>query len=110
MKLPNADKAIVPQAKITKYLLSLSHSEGWSKAKFFSRFGFSADAWEELAGALLRHAADHEITKTEGSPYGTRHIIQGVLYAPDGRTPDVRSVWFIDTGEQIPRFVTAYPL
>jgi hypothetical protein len=29
---------------------------------------------------------------------------------PDGRTPTIRSVWFIETGEEVPRFVTAYPL
>ncbi|MEW6299747.1 MAG: DUF6883 domain-containing protein [Thermodesulfobacteriota bacterium] len=32
-----------------------------------------------------------------------------MLY-PSGRAPHVRVVWFIDAGEAIPRFVTAYPL
>jgi hypothetical protein len=32
------------------------------------------------------------------------------MATPDGRTPLVRSVWFIDTGTEIPRFATAYPL
>jgi hypothetical protein len=36
--------------------------------------------------------------------------LSGVLLAPDRRGIVVRSVWFIETGEQIPRFVTAYPL
>ncbi|WP_375338992.1 DUF6883 domain-containing protein [Ancylothrix sp. D3o] len=33
-----------------------------------------------------------------------------MLPAPDGRSPPVRSVWFIDTGAENPRLVTAYPL
>lgn len=110
MKLPNYEKAIVPQAKITDYLLSLSHQDGRSKAKFFLSFDFSIEFWEILAEALLRHAADHEVAKIEISPFGTRYVIEGIISAPDGRTPLIRSVWFIETTEDTPWFVTAYPL
>jgi len=110
MKLPHHEDAVVPQAKITGYLLSPTHRDGRSKADFFTRFGFSADSWEELATALLRHAAEHEVTRIEDSPFGTRYVVEGALPAPDGRAPLLCSVWFIETGEQIPRFVTAYPL
>ena len=110
MKLPNADQAVVPLAKIVRYLLSFEHRDGHAKAAFFTRFGFTADSWKVLAEALLSHARDHDLTKTEDSPYGTRYVIEGFLKTPDGREPDVRSVWFIDSNEQIPRFVTAYPL
>jgi hypothetical protein len=79
-------------------------------AEFFKRFGFSAASWEELATSLRRHADDHEVAKIEDSPFGTRYVVEGILYTPDGRTPNVRSVWFIETGENVPRFVTAYPL
>ncbi|MGH3976576.1 MAG: DUF6883 domain-containing protein [Pseudonocardiaceae bacterium] len=27
-----------------------------------------------------------------------------------GRTPSIRSVWFLESGQDVPRFVTAYPL
>lgn len=74
------------------------------------RFGFSATAWRILADALLRHAAENEVAKTEESPFGTRYIIQGIIHAPDGRTPEIRSVWFIETSEDFARFVTAYPM
>jgi len=36
--------------------------------------------------------------------------ILGTLAAPNGRKPLVRAVWFIETGENKPKFVTAYPL
>jgi hypothetical protein len=110
MTLPNHDKAVVPQRKVAGYLLSHSHRDGRSKAKFFEQFGFSAEAWEELAQALRQHAADHEIAKAEQSPFGTRYGIEGQITTPDGRTPLIRSVWFIATGETIPQFATAYPL
>jgi len=30
--------------------------------------------------------------------------------APDGRSPLVRAVWLVESGEDVPRLVTAYPL
>ena len=110
MKIPNLDNAQIPEAKVSDYLLSLTHPDGGGKARFFTQFGFSPAAWEVLAQALLRHATDHEIAKTEDSPYGLRYVVEGVLHTPDGRTPGVRSVWFVESGEDVPRFVTAYPL
>lgn len=38
--LPNLDRAIVPERKVTAYLLSETHPEGHSKARFCSRHGF----------------------------------------------------------------------
>ena len=35
MKLPNREEAIVPEAKITLYLLNTQHPKGRGKAKFF---------------------------------------------------------------------------
>jgi len=110
MKLPYLSQAIVPQEKITGYLLSLTHSDGKSKAKFFLAFGFSADNWIIMAKALVTHATEHEVTKIETSPFGKRYVIEGNMLTPDGRQPHVRTVWFIETGELQPRFVTAYPL
>jgi hypothetical protein len=110
VRLPNYDGAIVSQTKITGYLLSSAHHHGRGKAAFFTRYGFSLQHWEELASALLHHAADHDVVRLEDSPFGTRYIVEGALAAPDGRAPIVRSVWFIETGEHTPRFVSAYPL
>jgi hypothetical protein len=110
MKLPNQAQASVPEEKITAYLLSFIHRDGRHKAAFFTRFGFALDAWETLAMALRQHAADHEVAKVEDSPFGTRYVVEGTITAPDGRTPVIRSVWFINTGQDTPRFVTAYPL
>ncbi len=110
MKLPNYQMAAVPQEKITGYLLSVTHRDGRHKAAFFSSFGFTAGNWQEMAAAMLEHAANHEVTKEEDSPFGKRYVIEGIIKCPDGRTPMVRTVWFIDTAADTPRFVTAYTL
>jgi hypothetical protein len=110
MKLPNHESATVPRDKITGYLLSATHRDGRHKAAFFASFGFTAENWQELATALLRHAGDHEVAREEDSPFGKRYVIEGIMIAADGRTPRLRSVWFIESGADTPRFVTAYPL
>lgn len=76
----------------------------------FTALGFTLSEWRELAAALQRHIEEHEVTKVEDSPFGTRYTVEGAMSAPDGRTPSIRSVWFIERGETTPRFVTAYPL
>jgi hypothetical protein len=108
--LPRAEDAVVEESKVRGYLLNFDHDDGKHKAEFFSRFGFSSDRWEELAEALRSHAIRNDVTKAVGSPYGVRYVVEGPMKAPDGREPDVRTVWIIDEGEELPRVVTAYPL
>lgn len=110
MQLPNSEQAVVPERKIRQYLLSLTHRDGHSKAVFFMQFGFIADSWEILADALRHHANEHAVVEIEDTPFGTSYAIEGQLTTPDGRLPRIRTIWFIETGETIPRFVTAFPL
>ena len=69
MKLPNGAQAVVPERKITDYLLSMTHRDGRSKAAFFLRFGFTPDRWEALADTLRRHAVDNDMPSVK-----TRHL------------------------------------
>lgn len=110
MKLPNAEQAVVPERKVTHYLLNPAHPAGGSKAAFFLSFGFTAAEWPVLAATLLRHARENEVTETENTPHGTRYVVEGTMRAPDGTTLNVRSAWYIDPGSDAPRFVTAHPL
>ena len=110
MKLPNADRAIVPGRKITRYLLSTAHRDGQHKAGFFRSFGFRLEAWEELASALLDHARKYEVVETVPTPFGRNFVVQGALNAPDGRSPEVRVVWFIAKNAETATLATAYPL
>ena len=109
MRLPAADRVVVPREKITDYLLARDHPDGHSKAAFFSRFGFSAPAWERLAEALEQHAARHDVATMSESPFGVRYTVEGELECPDGRAAWLRTVWILEHGDQAPRLVTAYP-
>jgi len=39
-----------------------------------------------------------------------KYIIEGPLRCPDGRSPLVRTVWFAEQDDEIPRLVTAIPV
>ncbi|MBI4528065.1 MAG: hypothetical protein HY695_30085 [Deltaproteobacteria bacterium] len=110
MKLPYVAKAEVSKAKIVRYLLSTTHRAGKSKASFFMEFGFESDRWEELATALKEHAVENDISLEEKTSFGVRYVIDGLLKAPDGTWLNIRSAWFIDDGDDSPRFITAHPL
>lgn len=110
MRLPNQQKAIIPEAKIRGYLLSTSHPYGPYKAAFFKCFGFSTEYWELMDSALRAHAEQYDVVQVEDTEFGSRYVVEGPLGAPDGRAPTVRVVWFIEKGDDRPRLVTVYPL
>jgi hypothetical protein len=109
MKLPNLEAAVVSEEKIKGYLLSATHRDGRHKAAFFVGYSYSVDDWQKLALALRRHAEENEVAKVEDSPFGKRYVIEGTIHAPDGRSSMIRAVWFVESGEDLPRLISAYP-
>jgi len=110
MHLPHADRLDVPKAKVVDYLLSPTHPQGRHKAAFFRAFGFSPAHWERLAEALRRHGVENEVAAAEDTPFGRRYSVDGELAAADGRRPWLRTVWFVEREQEIPRLVTAHPI
>ena len=110
MKLPNASALIVERNKILQYLLNPLHRYGAVKERFFTAFGFRADAWQILAEALRTHGRTHEIVRAHETGFGPRYVVEGELNTPVGRRPRVRSVWQFDKGTIAPRLITAYPM
>ena len=110
MKLPEVNKAEVPKVKIVLYLLNPEHRSGKGKARFFSSHGFTTGQWQGLAEARRQHARENEVAKEEATPLGVRFVVEGPMLLANGAVAGIRSVWFIESGERTPRFVTAYPL
>lgn len=44
-------------------------------------------AWQDLADALRDHAARHDGTLAEQTPFGMRYAVEGWMQTPDGRKP-----------------------
>lgn len=99
----------VNPAKLVDYLLSRSHPLGQRKARFFRGLGFRAEAPLELEAALVHHAREGAVASREATRFGAKYVVDGPFRAPSGEPAELRSVWFVESGEECARFVTAYP-
>jgi hypothetical protein len=109
VQLPGVERAVIEPAKLRDYLLSPSHPVGRFKAQFFSALGYAQESWETLAVDLRRHVESGAITEGESSTYGQKFEVRGRLVSPSGRGAEVIAIWIVLTGEDFPRFVTAFP-
>ncbi len=66
--------------------------------------------WETFAEKLRLHGADHPVNDVTETSFGARYTVDGHIITPDGRNPNIRTVWQMDHGELAPRLITAYPL
>lgn len=104
------DNLVVPEPKVTRYLLNLDHERGGPKARFFLGFGFGINDPDVLVRALMTHGAAYEIVETEDRFRATVYTVEGEIESPDGRNPRIRTVWQIDEGATEARFITAVPM
>src|SRR5258706_11810323 len=109
VRLPNADRAVVEDAKVRDYLLSPTHPVGRFKSVFFIALGFSVDQWEILRDALLDLARVGDASPGQASPFGLKFEIRAILRGLSGRQADVMTVWMVANGQDFPHFVTAFP-
>jgi hypothetical protein len=99
--LPNVNQAQVHPDKLT-YLLTTG------KARSFTAHGFDPRHPEGLEGALRAHPARNPCNDTMVTNHGTKYVVTCSMPSPDERDPCTLSVWIVDPGQTIPRFVTAY--
>ncbi|MGH7468086.1 MAG: DUF6883 domain-containing protein [Longimicrobiales bacterium] len=93
---------------MTNYLLSPTHPTGRAKAKFLFSLGFNQAEPELLAAAFRQLILGPAQVEAHDTSFGTKYIVNGDLVGPARHAP-VRTVWIIERGTQLPRFVTAYP-
>ncbi len=109
-------ECIIEYNKLRGYLLNLEHPKGGPKARFFLNGGFSLYYHTPLIMALERHVHDNPLNidlDIEPDRFGDFDIIaEGPMQVPDGRTPNVRTVWEpqgIVGGRLLIRLITAMP-
>ena len=109
MKLPNREYAYISLSKLKDYLLSETHPIGKSKARLFRSLGFNETNVEMLKEGLLNIGYSSDVVDMTMTPHGVKYLIDGILTTPNKGYIELRSVWIIDNGQVLPRFVTAYP-
>jgi hypothetical protein len=93
MNLPNPEKAVVPNEKLTNYLLSRSHLVGRWKASFFRSIGFNETNVNKLKDALLDVGKRGEVKSTTTSAFGVNYIAEGKIFTPNGKNVSIQTVW-----------------
>ena len=109
MKVPHADRAVIAADKLTGYVLNVSHKRGGPKARLLLSVGYRSDNSQLLESDLRLQHLSLEVTRTHHSAYGVVYEIEGPIKTPNGRSVRFCSVWQIDTGTDVPRFITMYP-
>ncbi len=70
--------------------------------------GYEQNDWQVLESDI-RSLLSGEAEEIEITEYGTKYRILGAVTGPKGRSANIVTLWIILTGEDVPRFVTAYP-
>lgn len=109
MTVPNADRAIIAAEKISGYLLNVSHKRGGPKARLLLSVGYRADDPQRLESDLRTQHLSIDVTRTSENAFGVVYEIEGPIRTPGGRIVRFCSVWQLDTGSEVPRFITMYP-
>jgi hypothetical protein len=109
MTVPNAERASIATEKLTAYLLNASHKRGGAKARLLLSVGYRSDDPLLLASDLRAQHLSRNVTRTSENPYGVVYEVEGPIKTPSGKTVRFCSVWQVDTGTDVPRFITMYP-
>lgn len=108
MKLPNADRAVVDETKLSDYCLNPHHEEGRHKARVFkSALGLERGDASWLRQQLLRAVLTGEAETVSETKFGKLFMVDFVLNTRNG-SAIVRSGWIVRAGENFPRLTTCF--
>ncbi len=108
MPIPEANRAVVEDAKVRDYPLNLSRPDGGSKAIWFHSLGYHRDKWQDLANELLAIAQNYTTFDTEITRFDVKYKALDIVGRSEHRPGVVLTVWIVEDNDP-PRLVTAYP-
>jgi hypothetical protein len=109
MPIPNADSAYVSSEKLHDYLLNEKHPVGGSKARWFISLGYDPANIDVLEQDLLSLVRSSEDFSAKTSPFGIKYNVSGLIRTPKGVDVNFMTVWIVESPDDAPRLVTAYP-
>ena len=94
LKLPNAENAILPEPKFTKYLFDENSEKGYPKGRAFTdRLGYGIDNWQKLQKALKEGTTQYPATFKGNEGFGDRYEQKMVLYGLKDTPTNVIVAW-----------------
>ena len=97
---------IIPEAKLTQYLLI--HREYDDKSKVLAQAGFSQNNPHQLKQAILNLIETHDAVEDRKNKYGTFYRVEGNLIGIN-RILAVVTVWLERTEDRNIQFITLKP-
>jgi hypothetical protein len=98
---------IIPDAKITQYLLVLKARN--DKSRFLAQAGFTQENPEALKLAIQRQAMNKDAIEEKSNEYGTFYQVEGQLMGVNGVSLSVVTVWLQRQIDGKFQFVTLKP-
>ncbi|WP_319422947.1 DUF6883 domain-containing protein [Pleurocapsa sp. FMAR1] len=105
MKIPV--DAIIPEAKLTKYLLVFKPRN--DKSQFLAQAGFTLDNWQTLKTALQQLNQFVEAIADRSSEYGTFYNVRGEIQGDNGINLSVVTIWLEQKSDGKFQFITLIP-
>lgn len=105
MKIP--EDAIIPDAKLTRYLL-LRRSRD-DKSKFLAQAGFILENPEALLTALRQITLCNDAIKDRTDEFGAYYQVKGVLQGVNGIDLNVITIWLQRKSDRQFQFITLVP-
>jgi len=97
--------AIIPESKLTKYLLIKLPKD--DKSEFLAKAGYTLDNWQQLAQDLKQQILILPAIATEKTEFGQKYEISGDLKGVNSVILKVTTVWMKTSKET--RFITLVP-
>lgn len=105
-RLPNYKNAEIPQRKLGNYLLNPTKSKG--KSDFFNSIGYNMKNAERLEKDIRKGLENNKALSYNENKFGNRAYEVDMALGINKKVT-VKTAWQIDKGENIPKFVSAYP-
>ena len=105
MKIPV--DAIIPEPKLTKYLLVLKPRN--DKSQFLAQAGFTLENWQTLKTAIKQLNQSVEAVQDRSSEYGTFYNVYGKLKGVNGINLSVVTIWLKRQSDGKFQFITLKP-
>lgn len=106
--LPNAENAVAPEPKFTKYLFNPENQKGYPKGNAFtSRLGYGPDNWSSLQEEIVRGAKEYPATFKGNNGFGDLYEQKMVLYGKN-RIPANVIVGWIQRPDRSVSMTSAY--
>jgi hypothetical protein len=108
VRLPDAERAVVPVAKLRDYSLNPAHPEGKHKARVFrSALGLTTADAELLRRMILDAILSYEAVEQPPNAFGRRFVVDFNVPGVRGQVT-IRSTWLIRNDEDFPRLTSCF--